>query len=106
MERATSRCSATRARVARKYQPSVVFYSLDPHPLRQLPWGLKLIFNHRHDSYIFRDYADGATFHKTQIPLRKTDPRHVPIRTEDIEQVIHDQINRIPVSPIGAVLSL
>jgi hypothetical protein len=56
--------------------------------------------------YVFRDYTDGATLHKTKIPIKDDDPREVPIRVEDIKQLIHDQIGRIQVLSIGAFLSL
>jgi hypothetical protein len=92
--------------LAKKYTPDIMFYSLEPHPLRQPPWGLKLIFYHGHDSYVFRDYADGAALYKTKIPIKDNDPREAPILVEDIEQFIDDQIGRIQVSSIGAFLSL
>jgi hypothetical protein len=92
--------------LTQKYTPNIIFYSLDPHPLRQPPWGLKFIFYHGYDSYIFRDYADGATLHKTKIPINNNDPREVPILVEDIEHFIHDQIGKIHISPIHAFWSL
>jgi hypothetical protein len=92
--------------LAQKYTPNVMFYSLDPHPLRHPPWGLKFIFYHGLDSYVFRDYADGVILHKTKIPVKDNDPREAPILVEDIEHFIHDQLGRIKVSSIGAFLSL
>ena len=92
--------------LVQKYTPNVMFYSLDPHPLRHPPWGLKFIFYHELDSYVFRDYADGAILHKTKIPVKDNDPREAPILVEDIEHFIHDQLGRIKVSSIGAFLSL
>jgi hypothetical protein len=92
--------------LAQKYTPNVMFYSLDPHPLRHPPWGLKFIFYHGLDSYVFRDYADGVMLHKTKIPVKDNDPREAPILVEDIEHFIHDQLGRIKVSSIGAFLSL
>jgi hypothetical protein len=67
---------------------------------------LKLIFYHGLDSYIFRDYADGATLYKTKIPIKGNDPREVPILVDDIEHFIHTQIGRVHVSPIHAFWSL
>ncbi len=92
--------------MARKLMPTIMFYSLDPHPLRQPPLGLKLIFYHELNSYIFQDYADGVSLHKTKIPINNKDPNEVPILAKDIEQFIHSQIGKIRVSPIHAFWSL
>ena len=92
--------------LVQKYTPNVMFYSLDPHPLRHPPWGLKFIFYHGLDSYVFRDYADGVMLHKTKILVKDNDPREAPILVEDIEHFIHDQLGRIKVSSIGAFLRL
>jgi hypothetical protein len=92
--------------LARKLMPTIIFYSLDPHPLRQPPWGVKLIFYHELDSYIFQDYADDVSLHKTKIPIKGSDPNEVPILVKDIEQFIHAQIGNIHVSPIHSFWSL
>ncbi|UCH37351.1 MAG: hypothetical protein JSV76_06665 [Candidatus Bathyarchaeota archaeon] len=77
---------------ALEFTPSIIYYAIDSHPLRNPPWGLKLIFYHDFNGYVFIDYADGATLYKTKIPFRGTDPREVPLLVEDIEHFIHDQI--------------
>lgn len=77
--------------LAHKHTMDIMFYSLESHPLRHPPWELKLIFYHGYDSYVFRDYADGAALHKTKIPIKDNDPREAPILVEDIEQFIHDK---------------
>jgi hypothetical protein len=61
------------------YYPSIIFYSRDSHPLRKPPYGLKLIFYHEFNTYIFQDYADGKTLVKTKIPLSDQGPEDVPI---------------------------
>lgn len=91
---------------AQELKPTIIFYSRDPHPLRTPPYGLKFIFYHELDSYIFHDYADGATLVKTKIPIQGDDPREVPILHEDIEHFIHMQIGNITVSPIHKFWSL
>jgi hypothetical protein len=91
---------------ARKLMPVTMFYSLDPHPLRKPPWGLKLIFYHKLDSYIFQDYADELSLHKTKIPIKGKNPNEVPILEEDIRQFIYTQIEKIHVSPIHSFWSL
>ena len=93
-------------KLARKMTPTTMFYSLDPHPLRQPPWGLKLIFYHELDSYIFQDYADEMSLHKTKIPIKGHDPNEVPILVEDIVQFIHIHIGKIRVSPIHSFWSM
>lgn len=92
--------------LARKLMPTIMFYSLDPHPLRKPPWGLKLIFYHELDSYIFQDYANEMSLYKTKIPIRGDDNHEVPILVEDIKQFLHAQIGIIRVSPIHSFWSL
>jgi hypothetical protein len=81
-------------------KPAIVYYSRDPHPTCQPPWGLKLIFYHGFDGYVFTDYAQGAALHKTGIPIRGQDPRDIPLLVEDVEQFLHNQIGTVKVSPI------
>ncbi len=94
------------SKLAQKFKPNIIFYSRDPHPLRKPPYGLKLIFYHELDSYIFQDYADDTTLFKTKIPIQGQDKREVPILPEDIENFIHAQIGMIQVSPIHSFWSL
>jgi hypothetical protein len=93
-------------KLAKTLKPNIIFYSRDPHPLRKPPYGLKLIFYHQLDSYIFQDYANGATLVKTKIPIRGQDTSDVPILHDDIVNCIHTLIGKIQVSPIHAFWSL
>ena len=93
-------------KLAKKLKPNIIFYSLDPHPLRNPPYGMKLIFYHQLDSYIFQDYAANATLFKTKIPIQGQDKNEVPILPENIENFIHTQIGKIQVSPIHSFWSL
>ena len=92
--------------LARELNPTIIYYAIDSRPLRNPPWGLKLIFYHDFNGYVFNDYADGTTLYKTKIPIRGTNPREVPLLVDDIEQFIHDQIGQIKVSPIHSFWSL
>jgi hypothetical protein len=56
-------------KLALEYKPKIIYYAIDSHPLRKPPWGLKLIFYQGFNGYIFSDYADGVTLHKTKIPI-------------------------------------
>jgi hypothetical protein len=80
-------------------KPSTIFYARDPHPLRKPPWGLKLIFYQGFDGYVFKDYADGSTLHKTKIPIRGQNEREIPLLVEDIERFLYSQIGQVKVSP-------
>jgi len=92
--------------LALKHSPQIIFYSRDPHPLRKPPFGMKLIFYHQFDTYIFQDYANGATLFKTKIPLVDRGSREVPITHEAIENFIHTEIGTRNVSPIHEFWSL
>ncbi len=61
---------------------------------------------HKDIGYIFQDYADEMSLHKTKIPINVNDPNEVPILVEDIEKFIHTQIGIIRVSPIHSFWSL
>jgi hypothetical protein len=93
-------------KLAQKFKPNVIFYSRDPHPLRNPPYGLKLIFYHELDSYVFQDYAANTMLFKTKIPIQGQDKSEVPIMPEDIENFIYAQIGKIQVSPIHSFWSL
>jgi hypothetical protein len=90
-------------KLAVTFKPSIVYYARDPHPTCRPPWGLKLIFYHGFDGYVFTDYADGGTLHKTKIPIRGMDKGEIPILVEDIERFLHTQVRKVKVSPIWFV---
>ena len=46
-------------KLALAFKPPIIYYSRDPHPTCKPPWGLKLIFYHGFDGYVFTDYAEG-----------------------------------------------
>lgn len=41
--------------LALRFKPSTIYYARDPHPTCRPPWGLKLIFYHGFDGYVFTD---------------------------------------------------
>jgi len=88
--------------LAREFKPEIIYYARDPHPLRKPPWGLKLIFYHEFDGYIFIDYANGNALYKTKIPIRGTDEKEIPI-LEDIKRFLHSRIGKVMVPPIWFV---
>ena len=85
------------------FRPTIVYYARDPHPTNKPPWGLKLIFYHEFDGYVFTDYAEGDRLHKTGIPIRGVSKSHIPILVEDVESFLHSQIGKVKVSPIWFV---
>lgn len=87
-------------RLALEFKPDIIYYSRDPHPTSKPSWGLKLIFYHGFDGYVFTDYAEGDSLHKTGIPIRGKDKGSNPILVEDIESVLNSQIGNVKVSPI------
>ena len=93
-------------KLAQVFKPNIILYLRESHPLRKPPYGLKLIFYHQLDSYIFIDYADDTALYKTKIPIQGQNKREVPILHEDIEHFIHTQIGKIKVSQINPFWSL
>ena len=92
-------------KLASEMKPKIIYYAIDSHPLRKPPWGLKLIFYQGFTGYVFNDYADGATLHKTKIPIQGKDEREVPLLVKDIEYFIHSQLGKIKLSPIHSFWS-
>ena len=88
-----------------EFKPEIIFYAIELHPLRKPPWGLKLIFYNGFNGYVFVDYADGATLHKTKIPIQGKDKKEVPLLVEDIENFIYSQLGKIKVFPIHSFWS-
>jgi hypothetical protein len=89
--------------LALKFKPSIIYYARDPHPLRNPSWGLKLIFYNGFDSYLFIDYSDEHSLHKTKIPIKGTDEKEIPLLVEDIEKFLYSRIGRVKISPIWFV---
>jgi len=87
-------------KLAQKYRPDIIYYSRDPHPTSRPPWGLKLIFYHEFDGYVFTDYAEENKLHKTGILIRGTDKSRIPLLVEDVENFLNAQIGKVKVSPI------
>ncbi len=92
-------------KLALEFQPKIIYYAIDSHPLRKPPFGLKLIFYEGFNGYIFIDYADGATLYKTKIPIQGKTKKEIPLLVEDIESFIHSQIGKIKISPIHSFWS-
>ena len=86
--------------LALTFNPRIIYYSRDPHPTCSPPWGLKLIFYHGLDGYVFTDYAQKDYLHKTGIPIRGKDKSDIPILVEDIESFIFSEIDNVKISPI------
>jgi len=55
------------------FQPSLIFYQKDKHPLRKPPIGLKLTFYNENDKYTFIDFANGVNLKKTGIPVKESE---------------------------------
>lgn len=87
-------------KLALAFKPKIIYYSRDPHPTSRPPWGLKLIFYHEFDGYVFTDYADGDALHKTHISIKGTYKREIPLLVEDIKSFLHAQIGKVEISPI------
>ena len=92
-------------KLALEVKPEIIYYERNSHPLRKPPWGLKLIFYQGFNAYVIFDYADGATLHKTKIPIQGKDMREVPLLIEDIENFIHSQLGKIKISSIHSFWS-
>jgi len=90
-------------KLALEFKPEIIYYARDPHPLKKPPWGLKLIFYHGFDGYVFVDYADRSSLHKTKIPIRGRNEKEIPLLVEDIESFLHSQLGRVKVSRIWFV---
>jgi len=82
------------------FNPRIIYYSRDSHPTCKPPWGLKLIFYHGFDGYVFTDYAQKDHLHKTGIPIRGENKSDIPILVKDIERFLHSQIGEVRISPI------
>ena len=55
------------------FQPSIIFYQKDKHPLRKPPIGLRLTFYHEKDTYALIDFAEGTALKKTGIPVKASE---------------------------------
>ena len=65
------------------FQPSIIFYQKDKHPLRKPPIGLRLTFYHEKDTYAFIDYADGTYLRKTGIPVKESEVKDEGLIDDD-----------------------
>ena len=76
--------------------PETLFYLAEPHPLRKPPIGLRLTFYHGGDMYVFTDFANGESLHKTRIPIiNHEDEAKAELREEDIRQFLSGELGKI-----------
>jgi hypothetical protein len=77
-------------------KPDTVYYLAEPHPLKKPPLGLRLTFYLQKDMYVFTDFADGETLHKTGISIiNPTDEIRAEIREEDIKFFLSNELGKI-----------
>jgi len=81
--------------------PDVILYGKDSHPLRRPPIGLRLIFYHERDMYVFIDYADGEALRKTGIPVRTADEEKGHLDDVDIRRFLNEQFGGAKLVPMG-----
>ena len=85
----------------KELSPEIIFYRKEPHPLRKTPIGLRLIFYHKKDTYVFIDFADGSTLKKTGIPVNTSEKREWYIDDAYIKNFLVNQFCNIIVVSMG-----
>ena len=85
------------------FQPTIIFYQKDKHPLRKPPIGLRLTFHHEKDTYAFIDFADGETLKKTGIPVKEAEVKDEGlIADEEIIRFLLTRFKNTTIRSMGA----
>ena len=85
------------------FQPSIIFYQKDKHPLRKPQIGLRLTFYHEKDTYAFIDFADGANLKKTGIPVKEAKVKDEGlIDDEEIIRFLSARFKNTTIQSMGA----
>ena len=81
-------------------KPDTVYYLSEPHPLKKPPLGLRLTFYYKGNMYVFTDYAENNSLHKTGIPVTNpSDKIKAEIKEADIKNFLFNEFKKIkPIS--------
>lgn len=77
-------------------KPDTIYYLSEPHPLRKPPLGLRLTFYQGGNMYVFTDFADSETLHKTGIPITNpNDKIRAEINEADIKNFLSTELGKV-----------
>ena len=86
--------------LVRRFTPKIIFFAKESNPLAKPKVGLKLMFYHGMDTYVFTDYADGNVLHKTGIPVEASGDEG-RIDDEDIRRFLMEHLGDVNVVSLG-----
>jgi len=87
--------------LVRRFMPKIIFYAKESNPLAKPKVGLKLIFYHGMDTYVFTDYADGRVLHKTGIPVEISGDDEGHINDAEIRHFLTEQLGDVRIVSLG-----
>ena len=77
-------------------KPDIIYYLAEPHPLKKPPLGLRLTFYQGGDMYVFIDFADCETLHKTGVRIvNPLDNILAEVREEDVKNFLSTQLGKV-----------
>ena len=81
-------------RLATTLHPQFIAYAVQKAPLSRPPVGLKLVFSTGDFQYVFLDFAHGATFRRTKLPVYINERGDAYFKEKELENFIYTELNR------------
>ena len=88
-------------RLAIASHPEFIAYTVQNATLSRPPIGLRLVFSTESVQYVFLDFAHGAAFSRTRIPVYARESGEAYFREEDLRNFICSQLDRRDISIVS-----
>jgi len=88
-------------RLAIALRPEFMAYTVQNAPLSRPPIGLRLVFAAESVQYVFLDFAHGATFRRTKLPVYTHSSGDAYFKEEDLKNFIQTEMGRNDISIVS-----
>ena len=88
-------------RLAIALRPEFMAYTVQKAPLSRPPIGLKLVFSTGDLQYVFLDFAHGAAFKRTKLPVYINESGDAYFEEKELKNFIYAELNRKDISIIS-----
>jgi hypothetical protein len=88
-------------KLATDLHPEFIAYTVQNAPLSRPPIGLRLVFSKENAQYVFLDFAHGAVFKRTRLPVYTSESGVAYFKEEDLKNFIQTELGRKDISIIS-----
>jgi hypothetical protein len=87
--------------LAMALRPEFIAYDVEDVPLSRPPIGLRLVFATQSAQYVFLDFAHGASFARTNLPVNTHKNGGFYLKVEDLKNFLYTELNRQDISIVS-----